>query len=1555
MKRILGLDLGTNSIGWALVYTDFDTKQGSIEGLGSRIIPMNQDEIGKFEGGTSVSQTAERTGYRGVRRLNQRHLLRRERLLRTLHQLNCLPPHYAAAIDFEDRLGKFNDQSEVKLAYKKDENETYQFIFTNSFEEMLHEFWEKHPELAAKEQKIPYDWTIYYLRKKALSEKISKEELAWLLLSFNQKRGYYQLRGEDDQEDDKSKIVEYHSLKVVSVEKDPEPTKKDEAWYSVHLENGWIYRRSSRTNLDWVGLTKEFIVTTELDENGVVKRDKEGNEKRNFRAPKEDDWTLVKEKTQQNILKSNKTVGCYIYETLLDNPSVKINGKLVRTIERKFYKEELEAILDKQVALNSELQDTALYQQCINELYRYNETHKANICTKGFTHLLINDIIFYQRPLKSKRSEISDCPMEVKWYKVDGVPQKQAYKCTSRSHPLFQEFRLWQFLKNLKLHERDSDHNVTDQFLKTEEDWVNLFDWLNDKKEIDQKQLLAYPPFKIKVKDNRYRWNYVEDKKYPCNETRGEFLRRASKLDRFDPAFFTPTVTEELWHILYSVTDWQESQKAIATFAAKHGLSNEFVAAFAKHPAYEANYAAYSLKAIKRLLPLMRRGNYWDGTALSTNTLKRIAQIKERIAAVKERLESDKELKETQVIRELSDADVPQGMLKAFWGCEELDNALNTYQACYLIYGRHAEGTDTEQWTGPEDIDKFLKDFKQHSLRNPIVEKVITETLRVVRDIWHTYGKGAANFFDEIHIELGREMKNPAEIRKRMTEQVSLNENTNIRIKELLTELKNAGNNNIRPYSSSQQEILKIYEEGIYSNETRKEELDTIDKIRKSMRPSPSEIARYKLWLEQGYVSPYTGAIIQLGRLFSTDYQIEHIFPQSRLFDDSLSNKVICEAEVNALKCNMTAMEFIQKHQGEIVTLSGGRTVKIFEVESYEKHVEHYFGKVRTKKKNLLSADIPEGFINRQLNDSRYISKVVMGLLNKMVRAEANGQVEQEATSKNIIPLNGAITSRMKQDWGLNYVWNDLIAPRFERLNAMTNSNDYGQWELKEDDYGNKGKKVFQINIPDEIARGFSKKRIDHRHHALDALVIACVTRDHTNYLNHLNAKDENDKTVKHGLRNKLCFKEHRDKDNYQWSFFKPWETFTQDAKTSLSTTVVSFKKNTRVINKTVNRYQSWKNEDGTLRLDKNGQPKKDFIKQTKGDSWAIRKALHKETIYGKVSLRRIKEVPLSFNAALLQIDDIVDTRIRKAIKNKSLALGNDITNLKKHFKQHPLKIDDQEVEKVIVYETIEATAGRVTLDNSFDEKKIKKITDTGIQKILLSHLAKEQYQGQTDEKGKPIPAYELAFSDDGLRDLNDNMTRHKPIYKVRLYEEGNRFAVGTTGNKQDKLVEAAKGTNLFFAIYQSTDEERKRVFQTIGLNEVIESQKQGALEGKRPQDCSVSPKFIDPKTKQEHPLLFHLSPNDLVYVPNEEERQNPHTVDFANLTREQVSRVYKTVKFTGPYLFFIHNTIASSIVDKFEFSSSNTMEKSIEGVMIKGVCWKLEVDRLGKIQKVIR
>ena len=204
-------------------------------------------------------------------------------------------------------------------------------------------------------------------------------------------------------------------------------------------------------------------------------------------------------------------------------------------------------------------------------------------------------------------------------------------------------------------------------------------------------------------------------------------------------------------------------------------------------------------------------------------------------------------------------------------------------------------------------------------------------------------------------------------------------------------------------------------------------------------RPTTSEVLRYKLWLEQRYRSPYTGRVIPLGKLFTPAYEIEHVIPQSRYFDDSISNKVICESAVNKLKDNCLGYEFIKKHSGEMVELGNGETVPVFSVEEYERFVkESYFGNSK-KMKKLLLEDIPDSFIERQLNDSRYISRVVTSLLSNLVCEEG----EQDGLSKNVIVCTGGITDRLKKDWGVQEVWNRIILPRFLRLNEITGRTDF--------------------------------------------------------------------------------------------------------------------------------------------------------------------------------------------------------------------------------------------------------------------------------------------------------------------------------------------------------------------------------------------------------------------------------------------------------------------------------------------------------------------------------
>jgi len=1547
MKKILGLDLGTNSIGWALIERDFDQKienilgKGEILGIGSRIIPMSQDVLDKFGQGQSHSQTAERTSYRGVRRLRQRHLLRRERLHRILNIINALPEHYSDRIDFVNKKGQFKNSVEVKLNYKEIVPNKFEFLFQDSFKQMLDEFKQAQPDLFYKkkngeETKIPYDWTIYFLRKKALTQKITKEELAWLLLNFNQKRGYYQLRGEDD-DIDKTKLIEYYALRVKTVRAE-EANYKKEIWYSVDLENGWVYRRKSNVDLgDWVGKIKEFIVTTTLNEDGSVKTDKDGIEKRSFKAVNsEDDWIAIKKSTEERIEKSRQFVGEYIYGTLLANPTQKINGKLVKTIERHFYKDELIQIIKTQIDLHEELQTKSLLEKCINELYPNNYAQQ-NILKQnkdGFINLIVNDIIFYQRPLKSKKSLIDGCSFESRSYidKNDGKFYTKPIKVIPKSHPLYQEFRLWQFVGNIRIYEKEkliggklyADYDVTSEFIPTELEKVELFEFFNKKDKIKQKTFLSH----YKLRENQYRWNYVEDKEYPLNETRAALLAKFNKhKNTFNIDDYLKKNEVKLWHLLYSISDKKELERSLDIKEPKKdndfifNLPIEIRQDLKSMKPFKKEYGALSEKALKKLLPLMRLGKYWKFEDINDETKDRIEKI---ISG-----EYDDKIKDR--VRE-----------KAIHLAVESDfKALPLWLASYVVYNRHSESGDLLYWKNPDDIENFLSDFKQHSFRNPIVEQVITETLRVVKDIWNYYGKGDKDFFDEIHIELGRDMKNPKSVREQMTKSINKNQNTRQRVRNLLYEFKKQNIEGVIPHSPSQQDKLKIFEEDILNS--AKEIPDDIEKISKSTEPTSREIEKYMLWMEQKYRSPYTGETIPLSKLFTTEYEIEHIIPQARYFDDSYGNKIICEAEVNRFKDRKTAFEMISKSPREVIELGKGKRVRLFTLDEYQNYVSINYRSGSKKQKILLSEDVPEQFIARQLNDTRYISKVVKGLLSNIVRTEG----EQEATAKNLISVTGYATTKLKRDWGLNDKWNEIITPRFERMNRLITkegeplSTDFGFYDKKIIDGKKTGKEFYRIQVPNELKKNFNAKRIDQRHHAMDALVIATATRSHIAYLSNEYSKSEN---KRYDLRNKLRRIEeiqiHGRTIKVAKEFLLPWAGFPVDAKMSLDGIVVSFKQNLRVINKATNYYQKWESVNNQL-------VKKNVAQE--GVNWAIRKPLHKETVSGRVNLRYKKTLSLNqaIDSGLVLVNKELSAKIKSLRKD-----GFDTKRIKKYFKDKKNIFSEKNISKVDVYMFCDDfSATRKPIDESFNSKKIRNsITDTGIQKILLKHL--EKYN-EFNDKEEIVENPRLAFSADGIDELNNNIQelnegkQHKPIYKVRVYETlGSKFAVGYTGNKKDKYVEAAKGTNLFFAVYEGINnkEEKVRKYETIPLNVVVERLKQG--------DNPVPDKIIDKKKEIEFILLFYLSPNDLVYMPSEDELENSNSIDFSNLSKDQKGRIYKVVSSSKTQCFFIRNNIATSIQNKKEFGPLNKMERAIDNQMIKDVCIKLKVDRLGNIVK---
>ena len=360
-----------------------------------------------------------------------------------------------------------------------------------------------------------------------------------------------------------------------------------------------------------------------------------------------------------------------------------------------------------------------------------------------------------------------------------------------------------------------------------------------------------------------------------------------------------------------------------------------------------------------------------------------------------------------------------------------------------------------------------------------------------------------------------------------------------------------------------------------------------------------------------------------------------------------------------------------------------------------------------------------------------------------------------------------------------------------------------------------------------------------------------------------------------------------------------------------------------RVINKTTNYYQHIK--DG----------KKVFSPQSKGDSWAIRKPMHKDTVFGEINLRRIKDV--SLKEAMKHPKDIADKELREKIL-ELMALQYNEKKIKLYFDENKDVWSDVNTKKISIYFFTKETnerffATRKVLDTSFDKKKIQtQVADTAIQKILLKHLSAHEDNA------------EIAFSPDGIDEMNQNIIElndgkcHQPMFKVRVYEKAEKFAVGQQGSKKKKFVEAAKGTNLFFAIYEEEQIDNKtgnavmvRSFDTIPLNVVIDREKHGLSPAPENKN-GTKPKYV-------------LSPNDFVYVPTEEEKATGRIRKPLNK-----ERIYKMVSCTGKECYFVPYSSAKPIYDKVEYFSLNKMGRALSGEMIKEICIPLSINRIGEI-----
>ncbi len=278
-------------------------------------------------------------------------------------------------------------------------------------------------------------------------------------------------------------------------------------------------------------------------------------------------------------------------------------------------------------------------------------------------------------------------------------------------------------------------------------------------------------------------------------------------------------------------------------------------------------------------------------------------------------------------------------------------------------------------------------------------------------------------------------------------------------VKRALSETRKVVNSILSEYGKPKEIIVELARETrgsiadrqrktaeIKQNEKERKKISD-DLISKGIEPTNLSILKYRLWMELGgpseAVCPYTGKTISFQNLFGENpsFDIEHILPYSRSGDDGFMNLTLCHsAENRANKGNKTPFEAYghdEKRWREIMDRMTG---------IHKRLKGKPWGVFKKKRQNFALKEIPEEFKNRQLTDTSHAAREVCKYLLCL--------------DIPVHTVKGNVTAKLRHLWGLNSLLSQQIEPE---ENGETNKS--------------------------------AKDRSDHRHHAIDAFVIACSTK----------------------------------------------------------------------------------------------------------------------------------------------------------------------------------------------------------------------------------------------------------------------------------------------------------------------------------------------------------------------------------------------------------------------------------------------------------------------------
>lgn len=280
------------------------------------------------------------------------------------------------------------------------------------------------------------------------------------------------------------------------------------------------------------------------------------------------------------------------------------------------------------------------------------------------------------------------------------------------------------------------------------------------------------------------------------------------------------------------------------------------------------------------------------------------------------------------------------------------------------------QGNDTEK-------SLLLPHIPTDQIRNPVVLRCLTQTRKVVNEIIRRYGTPK-----RIHIETGRELGKSFADRKKIERQQNIN---------------------------------------------RKEREDAAAELKQQFshflgEPKNNDILKMRLYNQQQGKCLYSGKAINVNRLYEPGFvEIDHALPFSRTWDDSFNNKVLVLASENQNKRDRTPYEY----------LNGSSNSKAW--QGYQARVNGSAFPA-TKKQRLLLTHLDEkDFLERNINDTRYISRFITNFIEQNLYLAGKGK-------RKVFASNGQLTAFLRYHWGLR------------------------------------------------------KTRDNDRHHAVDAIVVACTT-----------------------------------------------------------------------------------------------------------------------------------------------------------------------------------------------------------------------------------------------------------------------------------------------------------------------------------------------------------------------------------------------------------------------------------------------------------------------------